>query len=299
MSTEQQILEEVARRVAPAGADVHHLCSSGVGTFSVATQDGDRADSGAYALKVIEETQDDAGRDEREFSALPAIDHPHAVRYRNTGTVQHEGRHYRWLAMDFVDGSSLAQLLADGAVFDQPTALRLLREAVSGTAALWDAGTTHRDLIADNLMITPSGGVVIVDLGLAQQRDGTRRTSSDTAQPPHGIQLGEDWRSDQFALGLLGYRLAAGVEAFARHDGDHASQAERQEPARLAHEVTSAVPQELSRVFERMLAARPQDRYADPAALQTDLERIAGRFGHAADDWVMPPTHGLLCEGDG
>lgn len=245
MTGELQALEDVARLVAPTGAEVHHLCAAGVGTFSIAPQGGGTR-SDAYALKVIGEPQPGAGRSPSEFAALLRIAHPNAVRYRASGTQRHGGDDYRWLAMDFVNGSTLSQLLADGAVFDAPTAVRLLREAVSGAAALWSAGTTHGNLAADNVMITPSGSAVIVDLGLAQ---------------------GDDWRSDQFALGLLGDRMATGADP--------------------------AVPREISRILAKMLAARPQDRYAEPAALESELENIAGTLGPAGDFVVQ--SHGSIC----
>jgi hypothetical protein len=249
VSREQRTLEAVARQVAPAGAEVHHLCAAGVGTFSIATLGGG-TDGVVYALKVIGEPPPGTGRRASEFTALRRIVHPNAVRYRATGTQRHGNGEYRWLAMDFVNGSTLAQLLADGAVFDAPTAVRLLREAVSGAAALWDAGATHGNLAADNVMITPSGRVVIVDLGLAQ---------------------GDDWRSDQFALGLLGYRMANGADP--------------------------AVPPELFHILAKMLATRPEDRYAEPAALESDLEKVAETLGPAGDHVVVPQSPGGLCHG--
>ncbi|MFC7362208.1 serine/threonine protein kinase [Nocardioides astragali] len=291
MTADQQTLEDVARLIAPVGAEVRHLCEAGVGTFSIETPEG--SDNVVYALKVNDEPQHDAGRSASEFAALLRINDPNVVKYRDTGTQRHGSGDYRWLAMDFVDGSSLAQLLAEGTVFDSPTAIRLLREATSGAAALWDAGTTHRNLAADNVMITPSGGLVIVDLGLAAS-DGTQGTVP--AQPAHGsaTQLG-DWQADQFALGLLGYQLATGAEPFVHHDGHQAPQTDVKPIVRLAHDVNRTVPRELSHVLATMLASQPQDRYPEPSALQADLARIAGAVGSAGAPLVPIQSHGRPC----
>lgn len=294
MTGEQQTLEDVARLVAPTGAEVHHLCAAGVGTFSIAPQGGGTGDD-VYALKVVGEPTPGPGRSESEFAALLRIVHPNAVRYRATGTQRHGSHDYRWLAMDFVNGSTLGQLLADGLVFDVATAARLLREAVAGAAALWDAGTTHRNLAADNVMITPSGSVVIVDLGLALGSDDAQRASTATFETLDGVQPTDDWRSDQFALGLLGYRMATGADASFHHNGDQPSP-ETRAPAPQAHDVNTAVPRPLSNVLAKMLAARPQDRYAEPAALESELENLARTLPPTDDHLVVAQSHGSVCQ---
>jgi serine/threonine protein kinase len=260
VAAEREIIEHVARLIAPVGADVRHLCAVGVGTFSVEMPAAWGREGVVYALKVVEEVQPCASRSATEFEALVRIDNPHVVRYRDTGTYGHDMRDYRWLAMDLVDGTSLADLLAEGAVFDLPTAVRLLREAVAGATALWNVGTTHRDIGADNLLITPTGEAVIVDLGLAETNATPSRETS------------RDWRADQYALGRVGYWLVTGSEPF--RDDSRAVQAEAQ-PARLAHEVSRAVPRDLSHVLAMMLAPRSKDRYSRPNDLAADLAKIA------------------------
>lgn len=290
MTAEQHILEELARLIAPAGADVRHLCAAGTGTFSI-ERPGVGGSDVVYALKVVKEPQHGAARSATEFSALLEIDDPNVVRYRDTGTRRHGSDEYRWLAMDFVDGSSVAQLLADGVVFDSPTAVRLLREAVSGAAALWNVGTTHRHLAADNVIITPSGGVVIVDLGLSEV-DGSHRTTS--AHPSRASEIGpRDWRADQFALGLLGYQVATGAEPFVLHEGHPERPTDHQPTAPPAHHVHGAVPPKLSDVLATMLASRPEDRYTDPDALQADLASIADAAGAGVQPFPMLSQEGV------
>jgi eukaryotic-like serine/threonine-protein kinase len=280
--SEHEALERVARVVAPDGAEVHHLCAAGAGTFSVATDVDVPLENGTYALKVAPEAQPGPGRMSRDFEALRRIDHPHLVKYRASGVERLGGADYRWLAMDFVEGSTLQQLLGDGVTFALPTAVRLLQELLSGAAALWDVGTTHGALSADNVMIGRSGDAVIVDLGLAQNVVSPHQGSTVARQQNSANQPCDDWRADQLALGLLGYRMVVGTDLAARH-GDRGAELRvlMQAAPRMSSDGSPAVHRELARILARMLASRPQDRFAEPATLQAELGRVAEALGAA------------------
>jgi len=280
--SEHEALERVARVVAPDGAEVHHLCAAGAGTFSVAPDVDAPLENGTYALKVAPEAQPGPGRTSRDFEALRRIDHPHLVKYRASGVERFGGADYRWLAMDLVEGSTLEQLLADEVTFALPTAVRLLQELLSGAAALWGAGTTHGALSSDNVMIGHSGNAVIVDLGLAQNVMSPHQASIVAGQQDSANQPCDDWRADQFALGLLGYRMIMGADPAAHHDDLGAALRVRmQEAPRMASDGSPAAHRELARILARMLASRPQDRFAEPAALQAELGRVAEALGDA------------------
>lgn len=236
MTDTLQALEQVARRIAPEKADVHHLCEGGRGTFSVSTRPSGSSGGEVYALKVVSTLHTGSERTERELAALRDVRHANLVGYRSAGTARHEGVDYRWLAMDHVDGTSLRQLLAEGYEVEPVVAVDLLSAAVSGAAALWDAGTAHGDLSPENLIVTPSGGLVIVDLGFTARQDDARESGEG------------DWLSDQLALGKIGRRLISGEEA-------------------LPH----AVPTAVSDVIARMLDPDPGKRYSNPAVLKADL----------------------------
>jgi eukaryotic-like serine/threonine-protein kinase len=279
--SEHEALERVARVVAPDGAEVHHLCAAGAGTFSVAT-DVDVPLENTYALKVALEAQPGPGRTSRDFEALRRIDHPHLVTYRASGVERLEGADYRWLAMDFVEGSTLQQLLADEVAFALPTAVRMLQELVSGAAALWEVGTTHGALSADNVMIGRSGDAVIVDLGLAQNDMSPHQGSTVARQLDSANQPYDDWRADQLALGLLGYRMVTGADPTVQHDDPGAAlRVLMQAAPRTASDGSSAAHRELARILVRMLASRPPDRFAEPATLQAELDRVAEALGAA------------------
>lgn len=115
---------------------------------------------------------------------MRTVDHPNVVRYLEDGVHTHDHLIYSWLRMEFVDGEPLRGLLQRG---DRPvisTSLNLIGEAIAGASAIWAAGTSHRDLSQNNLMITTDGHLVIVDLGLARQLDDESITVLPTPGTP-------------------------------------------------------------------------------------------------------------------
>ena len=293
MPANTAVLEQVARAVAPEGAELEHLGTGGfASTFKVIPADG----AEAYALKIVDANLSEPERVERELSALQRVDHPNVVAYRDTGTVNFGGADYRWLSMDFVEGQTVARLLNDGRTFSLAEAVTLLGQAVSGAAALWAAGTAHRDLSKNNLLITPTGRLVIVDLGMARHLDDETITNLPTPGTPGWMspeQVGPtpshgDWRSDQFVLGLIAYRLVTGVDPFVCRSPNEAWLAPYVQTPRAPRDLAPAVPQMLSDLIMKMLAKSPPRRWVRPAALVAEIERVAATL--AIDDTLAPVT---------
>ena len=181
-----------------------------------------------------------------------------------------DGRPY--FVMEYADGGTLADLLADGPL-PVPEALRLTALAARGAAALHEAGIVHRDIKPSNVLLCSSRGgsarVLLADLGLAKslaQASGlTQAAGSAGYRPPEQAEPGAgiDARADVYSLGAVGYHLVTGAVP--------AEPGKVVRPDRLRPGLDPAVRQALMRALE----PDRRRRWPGAQAFAEELERLA------------------------
>ena len=226
------------------------------------------------------------GRFEREARSASALNHPGIVTIHDFAT--HEGETY--LVMELIRGESLREMLSRGPL--PPRKVYAIAAGVADAlAAAHAAGIVHRDLKPENVMVTRDGTPKILDFGLVK----TAAVPADLAHSPTELQLsasgaifgtasymspeqarGEavDFRSDQFALGLILFEMATGTHPFRRATPLETLAAilnEDPEPLR------GAWPEPFAWIVERCLAKGPSERYGSTADLARDLARLRDR----------------------
>ena len=221
-----------------------------------------------HAIKII---LPDLASDERvvdlfkrEAKVLRGLRHEAVVSYDGLFSDEH-GRVY--LAMEFVDGPSLKDVLKTGAL--EPSDVRMLRDRLAaGLAAAHDTGVVHRDLSPDNVILPDSrlDLAKIIDFGIAKRMDPEKSTIIGSqfagkysyASPEQFGMYGGDVgpKSDIYSLGLV---LAAAASGKALPMGT--STIEVVEARRRVPDLT-ALPAELRREIAPMLAPDPKDRPA-------------------------------------
>ncbi len=206
----------------------------------------------------------------REAEAMVAIGAPAVPRVFDAG-VTSDGR--AWITMQRIAGTTLADLTMNGPC--RPAeAIQLGIAILDALVAIHAAGFAHRDLKPDNLVRTPNGAVVILDLGLA------RKLPTDPDDPTRaGVQVGSleymppeqardsataDERSDIYAFGCVLYELVTGRPPFLGDAAalERAHQALRPPPARALATVSAVVES----LCQDCLAKRPELRPTSAAA---------------------------------
>jgi serine/threonine protein kinase len=179
-------------------------------------------DGRTVALKVLREELGQAEayrrRLAREARAAAEVDHPNLAGVLEAGEA--DGR--SWLAVRYVDGGSLAELLSADGPLALPRLLRLAAEVGAGLDALHQHGLVHRDVKPANIMLAGDGTAVLCDLGLAKglaytvlTKPGLVLGTVDYLAPEliGGEPAGP--LSDLYALGCVLFECIAGAPPFA------------------------------------------------------------------------------------
>jgi serine/threonine protein kinase len=181
-----------------------------------------------YALKVIHLAEMPDHLWEREIAALQTVDHPNVVGFQQAGTFTAEGKDYRYLRCEYIDGGSIKSCLEAGSQPGDAKALReLLTGLLAGVGELHDLGIFHRDIKPDNVALRESdwGQPVLLDFGLAKVMGMSTHTAlgqmigTPAYMSPEQLR-GEParTRSDLFAVGLVVYVAGTGRHPFMENE---------------------------------------------------------------------------------
>ncbi|HEY7314984.1 MAG TPA: protein kinase [Gemmataceae bacterium] len=234
----------------------------------------------------------------REARAAAKVEHDHIVPIYGVG----EDGGVPWLAMPFLKGQSLDELLKRVKVLKPAQAVRLGAQVAKGLAAAHAAGLIHRDIKPANIWVEPEGGgrAKLLDFGLARdqspppdhspQREGgdehLTRTGAVVGTPAYMAPeqaRGEalDARADLFSLGCVLYRAVTGRLPFQGTGTMGTLLALATQTPPPAHEVNPEVTPLLSALITSLLA---KDRSARPASAATVATAL-----HAMQDQMTSP----------
>ncbi len=234
----------------------------------------------------------------REVEAIGRVRHPSVVPIHLVA----EDVEVPYFAMEFVEGVSLAEFLADlekshgtapqelavtgrirpGQDTWVTEAAEIVAQAAEGLGAAHAEGLIHRDVKPANLLLGNDGKVRVVDFGLARELDAAALTrTGDCAGTPRYMSPEQfdaraslDARGDVFSLGVVLYELLTLRPPF---DGDNTQQILRsialREP-RAPRQRNPRVPRDLETICLTALEKEPERRYADAAQLAADLRRF-------------------------
>jgi diguanylate cyclase (GGDEF)-like protein len=243
---------------------------------------GEQQGDAEYALKILDNSLVDSEATvvafRREAALLATVHHPGLTQVHEVGVS--EGRPY--LVMDVVEGSSLANRLAIGAM-PSAQAIALTLDLVDPLTAIHGRGLVHRDLKPANIMIQADGTARLIDFGLTAREvdtvDANTAVGTLTYSAPEQsgmLKRPVDNRSDLYSLGVILFEVLTGVPPFAAADVGELLRMHAVVTAPDVGELAPGTSAELSAVVARLLAKDPDDRYQSGQELAFDLQRLAG-----------------------
>ena len=244
------------------------------------------------ALKFLPERLSASAQDKARFiqeaKAAAALNHPNICTVY--GVDEHEGRLF--MSMEYIEGGTLREKLPFPKIDDALTIAVQIGEALQEAHS---KGIVHRDIKADNVMLTAKGQAKVMDFGLAKLKGSLKltRTSSTVGtlgyMAPEQIQGGEvDHRSDIFSFGVLLFEMLTGKLPFR---GDHEAAVvysivneDHENIEKYLPEVSS----ELARILDKALEKDPADRYQTVADFVVDMRRIRKQSTKVSREFAKP-----------
>ncbi len=243
------------------------------------------------------------GRFEREARLLAALNHPNIAAVY--GLHRADGSDPAFIVMEYVEGQTLAERLAGGALPLDDT-LEVVRQIADALESAHERGIIHRDLKPANVKIRPDGTVKVLDFGLARESiaevsDARTSVAATVTATSAGTILGTApymspeqargkpvcSRTDLWALGCVLYECLTGALLF---DGesttDVLAKIVMQEPD--LDRLPPATPPFLKRLLRRCLDKEPRRRLRDAGELRVAIEKYRADPESDPDGLVVP-----------
>jgi serine/threonine protein kinase len=249
------------------------LGEGGMGLVYLATHEALRKRVALKVLGAAARSQRDAvARFEREAIAAGNLKHPNIAEATDFGQLP-DGSLY--LVMEYVEGTTLRELLAQQRRLPPERAVRILSQVAAALEAAHAHEVVHRDLKPENVIVSgPNDVVKVIDFGMAKLRSaafgaatkqvtavGTVLGSAEYMAPEQVMAQAVDARADQYALGVLAFELLTGKPPFKTEDVGRVMMMHVGAPVPSTRDSVPTLPPEVDAVTSRMLAKLPDDRY--------------------------------------
>jgi len=276
---------------------LEHIGDGGMGRVYKARS---RETGKTVALKLLnpqsENDESAVRRFKREIETASRLKHPNIV--ATLGSGEQQGHQY--LVMEFVDGHDLASLVRNNEELPVQTAVDCITRAAKGLIYSHKEQIIHRDIKPSNLLLSHSGEIRVLDMGLARiagdigpgeqtqtqiTKTGSIMGTVDFMAPEQALNPKKaDGRADIYSLGCTLFFLLTGEKPFPGETVMEVLVAHREAPIPSLAAARKDVPASLEKVFAKMVAKDPDARYQTMTDVVKALDSCLKEHGLA---WLM------------
>ena len=221
-----------------------------------------------------------ATRFEREAKSLANLQHENIIHVYDY--LQERGAMF--IVMEYVQGIDLYDLLDKSGRLPYDVAAIIAMQVARALDYVHYRGIVHRDIKPANVMISRSGGVKVMDFGIARDTSFGDLTEAGTGigtpayMSPEQV-LGDklDASSDIFSLGVVLYQMVTGKKPFVEDENKSAMHKIRLEKHAGARTLNPDIPRELDKIIDRCLEKQPRDRWRSAQHMVMALERFLAK----------------------
>jgi eukaryotic-like serine/threonine-protein kinase len=224
----------------------------------------------------------------REGRAAAQLNHPNIVQAIDVA----EANSYHYFVMEFVEGCTVYDELAEGKVYSEPEAIDIITQITKALLHAHERGFIHRDVKPKNIMLTKDRVAKLADMGLAREATDVQAAMAEAGRAygtPYYIapeqirgEVDIDHRADLYSLGATFYHMVTGRVPFEGPTPSAVMHKHLKEPLTPPDHLNTSLTSGCGAMIEMLMAKNREDRYPSARELLVDLDLLARK---------QPPQH--------
>jgi serine/threonine protein kinase len=217
----------------------------------------------------------------REGRAAAQLNHANIVQAIDVG----EANGYHYFVMEFVEGCTVYDELAQGKVYPEAEAVDIVTQIAKALLHAHERGFIHRDVKPKNIMLTRERVAKLADMGLAREATDVQAAMAEAGRAygtPYYIapeqirgEVDIDQRADLYSLGATFYHMVTGRVPFEGPTPSAVMHKHLKEPLTPPDHLNTDLTSGCGAMIETLMAKNRDDRYPSARELLADLERLA------------------------
>lgn len=259
--------------------EIHELI--GVGGMAYVYRCTDTIDDREVAVKILKDeflnNEEFIRRFKNESKAIAMLSHPNIVKVYDVSF----GDMIQYIVMEYIDGITLKEYIAQQGVLDWREALHLTTQILKALQHAHNKGVVHRDIKPHNIMLLQDGTIKVTDFGIARLTDTQTKTMTEQAigsvhyiAPEQARGSKTDGKSDIYSVGVMLYEMITGKLPFDADSAVSVALMQLQSTPEMPRRINPGIPVGLEQITMHAMQKNPEDRYQSALDMLGDLERF-------------------------